>query len=141
MRKHSIWFDGMKRLITGALAGSARQPKDTSKQLGLEYEFCPRCEANLTLQKGYSSEVLYWNCKGCGEMLINPSLSEDVVWICDKCEAMLNTQTGFSEGCGEWVCTNCGYSNRIDSSQIYLSENEYQEHKKIPTMVCQIKMY
>ena len=31
-------------------------------------EFCPRCDANLTLQKGYDNNLPYWVCKGCGEM-------------------------------------------------------------------------
>ena len=43
----------------------------------LNHEFCPKCEANLTLQKGYDNALPYWVCKGCGEMLINPSLDTD----------------------------------------------------------------
>ena len=27
-------------------------------------EFCPRCDANLTLQKGYRNDLPYWVCKG-----------------------------------------------------------------------------
>ena len=38
------------------------------------YEFCPRCEANLTFQNGYSNTLPYWVCLGCGEMLINPEI-------------------------------------------------------------------
>lgn len=90
------------------------------------YEFCPRCQANLTLQKGYSNDLPYWICKGCGEMLINPEIESDVSWICDGCGTMLNIQLGFSEDCGEWTCTECGYTNKIDKSEIYLSEDEYQ---------------
>ena len=96
------------------------------------YEFCPRCEANLTLQKGYSNNLPYWNCKGCGEMLINPSVPSDIAWICDNCETMLNIQEGFSEGCGSWKCTECGYINKIDKSEIYLSEDEFQAEIKNP---------
>lgn len=40
-------------------------------------EFCPRCDANLTLQKGYCNDLPYWNCLGCGEMLINPQVETD----------------------------------------------------------------
>ena len=62
-----------------------------------EYEYCPRCEADLTLQKGYSNKLPYWICLGCGEMLINPEVDSDVAWFCDKCGAMLNIQPGFRD--------------------------------------------
>ena len=90
------------------------------------YEFCPRCEANLTLQKGYSNEVPYWICKGCGEMLINPTIDSDISWICDGCGTMLNIQDGFTEELGEWKCLECGFVNKIDVENLYLSEDEYQ---------------
>ncbi len=98
------------------------------------YEFCPNCEANLTLQKGYSNELPYWICKGCGEMLINPEVDtdSDIAWICDGCGAMLNVQKGFSEECGEWKCTECGTVNPIDVSELYLSEDEYQAELRNP---------
>lgn len=91
-------------------------------------EFCPRCDANLTLQKDYRNDLPYWVCKGCGEMLINPRVETDneVAWICDQCEDLLNEQDGFSENCDSWKCTECGFVNRIDTSMIYLSEAEYQ---------------
>ncbi|MDY2606500.1 MAG: protein kinase, partial [Lachnospiraceae bacterium] len=92
------------------------------------YEFCPRCEANLTLQKGYDNNLSYWVCKGCGEMLINPRVETDtdIAWICDECESMLNEQPGFTEDCGKWKCTECGFVNVIDDSNLYLSDEEYQ---------------
>ncbi len=98
------------------------------------YEFCPRCEANLTLQKGYSNSLPFWNCKGCGEMLINPKVDakEDIAWICDGCGNMLNMQDGFAENCGNWKCTECGFINRIDESEMYLSEDEYQTSLQNP---------
>ena len=101
---------------------------------GEPYEFCPRCEANLTLQKGYSNNLPYWICKGCGEMLINPNVPDDsnIAWICDGCGAMLNIQPGFSEDCGVWTCTECGYANPIDPSELYLSEDEYQASLRDP---------
>lgn len=91
-------------------------------------EFCPRCDANLTLQKGYDNNLPYWVCKGCGEMLINPRVEteSDIAWICDRCEAMLNEQPGFTEDCGRWECTECGYVNVIDESVVYLTDEEYQ---------------
>lgn len=91
-----------------------------------EYEFCPRCEANLTLQKGYSNSLPFWICKGCGEMLINPEVPGDVAWICDSCGTMLNIQPGFSEDCESFKCTECGYENVIGETNIYLSEEEFQ---------------
>lgn len=93
---------------------------------GEPYEFCPRCEANLTLQKGYSNDLPYWICKGCGEMLINPSIPGNIAWICDQCETMLNIQEGFSEDCGEWTCSECGFVNKIDNSEVYLSDDEFR---------------
>ena len=98
------------------------------------YEFCPRCEANITLQKGYSNELPYWICKGCGEMLINPAVKadSDIAWICDGCGEMLNIQDGFNEDCGDWKCTVCGFNNRIDASKVYSTEDEYQADLKNP---------
>ena len=92
----------------------------------LNHEFCPKCEANLTLQKGYDNSLPYWVCKGCGEMLINPSLDteSDIIWRCDRCDDLLNVQPGFTEDCGIWKCANCGYENRIDASEVYDSEDE-----------------
>lgn len=98
------------------------------------YEFCPRCEANLTLQKGYSNDLPYWVCKGCGEMLINPDVpsDSDISWICDGCGTMLNIQPGFSEDCGRWECTECGYVNKIDVSELFVSEDEYLAYINSP---------
>ena len=98
------------------------------------YEFCPRCDANLTLQKGYSNELPFWNCRGCGEMLINPEVEaeDDIAWICDGCGTMLNIQEGFANDCGEWKCTECGVVNKIDASELYLSEDEYQASLQDP---------
>ena len=68
-----------------------------SEEAGQEYEFCPRCEANLTLQKGYDNTLPFWVCKGCGEMLINPEVEadSDIAWFCDGCGTMLNIQPGY----------------------------------------------
>lgn len=91
------------------------------------YEYCPRCQANLTLQKGYSNKLPFWECKGCGEMLINPEVDadDDIAWICDGCGEMLNVQPGFSNNKGQWNCLLCGTANRIDESEVYLSGDEY----------------
>lgn len=111
----------MKNLFGKLLNGHKRQ-----YAAGDGDEFCPRCDANLTLQKGYHNDLPYWNCKGCGEMLINPRVDTetDIAWICDRCESMLNEQSGFTEDCGEWNCTKCGFINKIDESEVYSSEDE-----------------
>ena len=108
--------------------------QDKSEPEGPVYEYCPNCDANLTLQKGYRNDLPYWICKGCGEMLINPEVDaeDDISWICDGCGAMLNIQTGFNTDCGAWKCTECGFDNKIDESEIYLSEDEYQADLKNP---------
>lgn len=99
------------------------------RDVEMTHEFCPRCEANLTLQKGYRNDLPFWICKGCQEMLINPLVETetDIAWICDGCGQMLNIQRGFSEDFGVWKCTECGFENKIDVSELYLSEDEYQE--------------
>ena len=98
------------------------------------YEYCPRCYANITLQKGYRNDLPFWSCLGCGEMLINPTVESesDISWICDQCGSMLNIQQGFREDCGEWACTECGYVNKIDMSEVYTSEDEYQAVQRDP---------
>ena len=92
------------------------------------YEYCRRCGANLTMQNGYSNTLARWICKGCGEMLINPEIKTetDIVWICDNCDATLNIQEGFSEDSGEHICVNCGYTNKLDDSEVFLSNDEYE---------------
>ena len=118
-------FDKLKRII-GKL--------DSESETGNPYEFCPRCEANLTLQRGYDNALPYWICKGCGEMLINPNVEDDsnIAWICDECEAMLNIQPGFSDDCGEWVCTECGHVNEIDRSELFETDDEYRAYQSHP---------
>ena len=129
-----------------------RRKKETDLPEGYPHEFCPRCEANLTLQKGYDNQLPYWICRGCGEMLINPAVGtvpvneelerlktglgdggeKEIVWICDQCEAMLNVQPGFREDCGEWKCTECGFVNRIDASEVFASDDEYRRELQNP---------
>ena len=118
--------EGVKRKPEG------REP--VQEEAGTEYEFCPRCEANLTLQKGYDPALPYWVCKGCGEMLINPEVEADsgIAWFCDGCGTMLNIQPGFHESCGEWTCRSCGFVNRIEPEEIFLSEEEYLASKRDP---------
>ena len=90
------------------------------------YEFCPNCDANLTLQRGYDASLPYWVCLGCGQMLINPELDtdSDIIWRCDNCGDLLNIQEGFNEDISHWVCKKCGYDNAIDEANLYESEDE-----------------
>ena len=92
------------------------------------HEFCPNCEADLTMQKGYSNALPNWICKGCGQMLINPNLDTDsnITWICDKCKSTLNIQPEFNESCSEWKCSECGFINKITPEEVYISEDEYE---------------
>ena len=130
MGEIEIMLDKMIRRIQNFIHESDHPAYDPS----LEYEFCPRCEANLTLQKGYDNSLLYWKCLGCGEMLVNPLNDTDsgIVWICDKCQAMLNVQPNFTEECGKWKCTECGHENAINLKEVYASDDEYQRELKNP---------
>lgn len=99
----------------------------TNEDNSSQYEFCPRCDANLTFQKGYDNTLPYWICRGCGEMLINPELDTgDIIWLCDDCGALLNVQEGFDEDRDEWKCTECGHVNELSDKDIYESDDEYQ---------------
>lgn len=122
----------IKRLVE-KLHGMVKTETDTDFDDGL-YEFCPRCEANLRLQKGYDNSLPFWKCLGCGEMLINPQdeVPSGIVWICDECADMLNNQPGFHEGCGKWKCLKCGFVNEISTREIYASDDEYQEELRNP---------
>jgi ribosomal protein L37AE/L43A len=106
--------------------------EDTVVDNNSKYEFCPKCYADLTMQRGYKKSLAYWTCLGCGAMLINPKIESDIVWICDKCGASLNIQPGFNEDCREWKCTECGHSNMIDPSEVYETEEEYEMELKNP---------
>ena len=99
-----------------------------------EYEYCPRCDANLTFQKGYRNDLPVWVCRGCGETLINPEIETDtdIVWYCDGCGAVLNLQPGFDEEGEAWQCSECGYINKLDDSEVYLSEDEYRAESGNP---------
>ena len=96
-----------------------------------EYQ-CLNCGADLSLQSGFDSSQPYWVCKGCGQMLINPHISQDIIWFCDGCGQVLNIQPGFTENCGVWECQECGYKNTIDESEVYLSNDEYYLSKNDP---------
>lgn len=97
------------------------------------YEYCTRCDANLTMQKGYRNDLPYWVCKGCGEMLINPTGDDSgIVWRCDGCGDFLNAQEGFADHGDSWVCTKCGFDNPMDDGQVYLSDDEFQADLRSP---------
>ena len=120
----------MENLLKKMIKGIKRE--DTVVDNNSKYEFCPKCYADLTMQRGYKKSLAYWTCLGCGAMLINPKIESDIVWICDKCGASLNIQPGFNEDCREWKCTECGHSNMIDPSEVYETEEEYEMELKNP---------
>lgn len=111
-----------------------KKHKDTGSPAGGSYAYCPRCDARLTLQKGFQEDCPCWICRGCGEMLISPKVEteDNIAWICDKCGAFLNIQEGFGKNSGEWICTECGYINAIDEKNLYLSEDEFQADLQNP---------
>ncbi len=99
--------------------------KDAYFPDGPAWEYCTNCFADLTKQKGFNADSLYWVCRGCGQMLIRPDLDWNVIWRCDKCGDLLNTQEGFNEECVEWACRKCGTVNPINKNGLYRSEAEY----------------
>ena len=90
----------------------------------LQYEYCTNCGAELYPQEGYKENRSYFQCRKCGQMLIDPEIDnhsdlyDDIVWVCDKCGTILNQQEGFSDYLGEWECTECGYINPINEDEI-----------------------
>ena len=57
----------------------------------------------------------------------------DTTWICDnkECSAILNMQEGFDETLSEWICKDCGTVNKIDLTEIYENEEDYQNSKPV----------
>ena len=92
------------------------------------YEYCPHCDANLTLQKGYANDLPYWKCKGCGTILLNPNVpsDSDIAWFCDNCDALLNIQSGFDETAESFQCKVCGHINGLSAEDIFLTDDEYE---------------
>lgn len=50
----------------------------------------------------------------------------DVEWYCDGCGAHLNEQEGFDDYLPEWKCTACGYVNKLDMSEVYDNDEDWQ---------------
>lgn len=98
----------------------------------MEEYFCPNCGATLNNQYGFDPEKGLWTCEVCGKELYGEALEDTmnrfkgVVWYCDQCGACLNKQSGFDDMFSSWTCSECGYENRIDESEIYGSEAEYE---------------
>ena len=57
---------------------------------------------------------------------------DNITWYCDGCNSILNNQPGFNTNRGKWECTECGYDNDVTSSNVYDSEESYQEAMGIP---------
>ena len=97
--------------------------------------YCTNCGADLGEQYGFDPEKGYWTCTVCGILLTDPNdpdfdTPSGATWFCDGCGACLNKQSGFSEHYSSWTCTECGHNNRIDESEIYDSEEDYQRSKE-----------
>ena len=58
--------------------------------------------------------------------------NNDVTWYCDGCNSVLNNQEGFNTNTETWTCTECGFENDVTSSNIYESEEDYQNAMGIP---------
>lgn len=50
----------------------------------------------------------------------------DVEWYCDRCGAHLNDQDGFDDHLLSWKCKLCGYENKLDYSEIYENDEDWQ---------------
>ena len=107
---------------------------ESTKKEGKLSEYCTRCFALLSMQRGFDSGRNYWVCKGCGQMLINPDIEteSDIVWCCDQCGEPMNDQPGFDETLGQWKCIFCGYENKLDQREIYVTEEEFLAEKNNP---------
>lgn len=97
--------------------------------------YCTNCGADLGNQYGFDPEKGYWTCTVCGTLMTDPDdpdfdTPSGATWFCDGCGACLNKQSGFSEYYSSWTCTECGHDNRIDESEIYDSEEDYQRSKE-----------
>lgn len=55
----------------------------------------------------------------------------DVEWYCDRCDAHLNEQAGFDDHLPEWTCMHCGFVNKLDISEIYDNNEDWQNHRPI----------
>ena len=114
------------RLIEG-LIDKIKYRNAAPLELGDEYEFCPKCEANLTLQKGFSNQLPVWVCRGCGESLLSPSTPGNITWYCDSCNSLLNIQENFDEENSSWKCTKCGHTTALDKSRLFLTRAEMEQ--------------
>ena len=99
--------------------------------------YCTNCGADIGEQPGFDPDGSYWHCTECGQLLTDPNESDtykkykNVSWFCDGCGAYLDDQPGFSDYCSSWICSECGYMNNISEDEIYSSEEEYRNTKKI----------
>lgn len=93
--------------------------------------YCPNCGATLNAQEGFDPDDGYWTCTECGKTLYGDGIYEGstykgVMWTCDNCGALLNSQSGFTDTFSTWTCTECGHINNISESEIFESEEEWQ---------------
>lgn len=112
--------DSFYREVDEMIAETEQSLADDSESED-EY-YCPKCNAVLNEQEGFSPDLSSWVCKNCGQQLtgdnLNNDVYEDVVWYCDKCGAILNDQEGFTEVNKTWKCEKCGYLNDVTEDNI-----------------------
>ncbi len=52
-----------------------------------------------------------------------------VEWFCDRCGDRLDHQSGFDDHLRVWKCTKCGYKNPIEITEIYDSDEAWNEKR------------
>lgn len=52
-----------------------------------------------------------------------------VEWFCDRCGDRLDHQSGFDDHLRVWKCTKCGYKNPIEITEIYDSDEAWEEKR------------
>ena len=128
--------------IGAGIAVTAKVIKESKKKRNKEKKeleekpefFCPKCEADLTKQKGFDPKRSFWKCIKCGQNLYGDDVYDGerfpgVMWHCDECGALLNKQEGFSDIKSSWRCKGCGHINYLSSSEIndYEDDEDYYE--------------
>lgn len=104
-----------------------REPVIEEEEELAEY-FCPKCNADLTKQKGFYPDRSFWRCIKCGQELYGDDVYEGerfpgVMWHCDECGALLNKQEGFADLEPTWKCKGCGHINPIEMEEVNEDDN------------------
>lgn len=117
-----------------------RKPIIGEKKELPEY-FCPKCNADLTKQKGFNPNRSFWRCIKCGQELYGDDVYEgerfpEVTWHCDECGALLNKQEGFTDLKPTWKCKGCGHINPIEMKEVNEEDNADDTEDYVLTGKC-----